>query len=240
MKKAIVFDLDDTLYLRSEPYLRAVREVFGTAGEGREDDLIRASRRCSYEQYEKRCRGEIDYETMIRRRTVNTFAVFHRELSEEEAQAFEAVYAEQLETITLRPVMAAVLSENLAAGGINGLITNGPSVRQREKITRLGLERFIPPEYMLISSELGLEKPEPAIFRLFEERSGLSAGSCLMVGDHAGNDIAGALAVGWHAAYLVRPPEVRQPVKGPQPDLVTASEEALQRFLERSWYPTEA
>lgn len=255
MKNVIVFDLDDTLYLRSDPYLAAVRQVFGSRFDDRSSDLLRTSRHHSYIQYNRRCRGEIDYDEMIRRRTVDTFAVFDCPLSDDDAYAFETVYVRELNNISVRPVMAEILAMIREKGHVSGLITNGPGHRQREKIARLGLASWISPDLWVISQEVGCEKPDEAIFRLFEEKGHFRPEQCWMVGDHFENDIQGALKAGWHGLYLKR--EAEQTADVPktaanentaagteiirsdtteavrQPDFSTVSEAELKAFLEK-------
>src|SRR5439155_11242228 len=49
-----------------------------------------------------------------------------------------------------------------------GIITNGMTEIQREKIQRLGLEPYF--DIILISQEVGLTKPDPRLFRMAIER----------------------------------------------------------------------
>jgi len=75
------------------------------------------------------------------------------------------------------------------------LVTNGAPAVQREKLEATGLaSRF---EAIVISGELGIGKPEPAIFTAALARVGASAEDAVMVGDSLERDIAGA-----HAAHI--------------------------------------
>ncbi|WP_179232699.1 HAD-IA family hydrolase [Paenibacillus rigui] len=57
---------------------------------------------------------------------------------------------------------------------------------------------------VIVSTEVGLEKPDPAIFRLALERSGLSAEEVLYVGDHDRNDIWAPNQAGIDAVKIKR------------------------------------
>ena len=57
---------------------------------------------------------------------------------------------------------------------------------------------------VIVSTEVGLEKPNPAIFRLALERSGLKAERVLHVGDHDVNDIWAARQAGITAVKVLR------------------------------------
>ena len=57
---------------------------------------------------------------------------------------------------------------------------------------------------MVISGKEGIEKPDPAIFRLALERSGIDPGEAVYVGDHPRIDVEGARAVGMDAVLIDR------------------------------------
>jgi putative hydrolase of the HAD superfamily len=57
-------------------------------------------------------------------------------------------------------------------------------------------------DHVLISSELGAEKPDPAIFRAAERVLGVAPDACLHVGDSRAHDWAGALSAGWNALLV--------------------------------------
>ena len=55
---------------------------------------------------------------------------------------------------------------------------------------------------IVVSQRVGVIKPHPAIFEHTATALGVAPGAILHVGDDWAADIAGALAAGWHAAYL--------------------------------------
>jgi HAD superfamily hydrolase (TIGR01549 family) len=59
-------------------------------------------------------------------------------------------------------------------------------------------------EVVVISAEVEVRKPHPAIFRHVLDRLGLSARDVLFVGDNPGEDVAGALGVGIPVAWVAR------------------------------------
>ena len=56
------------------------------------------------------------------------------------------------------------------------------------------------------SCEVGMRKPDPAIYRLACERLGVAPGASLFIDDHQGN-VAGAQAIGMHAVWCGLTPE---------------------------------
>ena len=59
-------------------------------------------------------------------------------------------------------------------------------------------------DLMVISGKEGIEKPDPEIFRLALDRSGIDAADALYVGDHPRIDVEGARAVGMEAVLIDR------------------------------------
>lgn len=85
--------------------------------------------------------------------------------------------------------------EHLARRARLALVTNGLSDVQRSRLSRLGIETLF--ETVVISSEVGVTKPRPEIFRFAFERLGNpSRDTAVMVGDSLTSDMAGAIGFG--------------------------------------------
>ena len=83
-----------------------------------------------------------------------------------------------------------------------GLVTNGPADLQREKIARTGLDRWF--EEIAISAEIGIGKPDPAIFHRVIDALSVPPGQTVMVGDAPERDVVGARACGMRAVWVDR------------------------------------
>ncbi|KAK7872214.1 hypothetical protein R5R35_001772 [Gryllus longicercus] len=70
-----------------------------------------------------------------------------------------------------------------------GLITNGPSRAQWEKVHTLNLRQYF--DCILVSGDLPWEKPDQNIFLEACQYLGVQPRNCLMVGDKLETDIAG-------------------------------------------------
>jgi putative hydrolase of the HAD superfamily len=66
-----------------------------------------------------------------------------------------------------------------------------------------GIGEFLPRRF--ISTELGWEKPDSAIYRHVAEQLRIAPGSILSVGDHARNDVEAPRKAGWQALQIERP-----------------------------------
>ena len=83
-----------------------------------------------------------------------------------------------------------------------GIITNGPADIQRPKIERLAIASHFP--LIIVSGEAGVWKPDPAIFRIALEETGVTADAAIYVGDSAVHDVPGAQAAGLRAVWINR------------------------------------
>jgi putative hydrolase of the HAD superfamily len=90
------------------------------------------------------------------------------------------------------------------------LVTNGAACLQREKLAASGLSGYC--DVVVISSEVGIAKPDAAIFGHALAQLGSDPRSAIMVGDSLARDVDGAVAAGlrgvWvNRAGLARPPD---------------------------------
>ena len=84
------------------------------------------------------------------------------------------------------------------------LVTNGGGPTQRAKLRATGLDEIFG-MHVYISGELGMEKPDPAIFRHACARLQERPEACLYVGDYPPEDERGARAAGLRFALATRP-----------------------------------
>ncbi|AXI81301.1 HAD family hydrolase [Peterkaempfera bronchialis] len=100
----------------------------------------------------------------------------------------------------------AALRAARTAGWTLGIVSNGGTVPQLDKIRRTGLAPLV--DGWVISEEAHCAKPDPEIFRIAARRCGIPtsrsawAARTWMVGDHAPADIAGATVSGLYSVWL--------------------------------------
>jgi phosphoserine phosphatase len=94
-----------------------------------------------------------------------------------------------------------------------GVVTNGASDFQRTKLERTGLaEEF---DAVVVSSDVGAGKPDPAVFHAALDALGVDAGDAVMIGNDRARDVEGAQAAGIRALWV----QHRGPVDGAISDL---------------------
>jgi putative hydrolase of the HAD superfamily len=80
------------------------------------------------------------------------------------------------------------------------IITNGFEEIQAKKLRNSNIHSFF--EHVINSEMAGVKKPDPRIFHLALERTGVLPNKALMIGDNLEADILGARAVGFHTIHL--------------------------------------
>ncbi|MBD9427094.1 HAD family hydrolase [Pseudomonas sp. PDM15] len=114
--------------------------------------------------------------------------------------------------------------ERLAMRYTLGVITNGNA-----DVHRLGLADYF--RFALCAEELGIGKPDPHPFQTALQHAGVAAEQAVHIGDHPGDDIAGAHAAGLRAIWFN--PQGK-PWEGEQlPDAQIRSLAELPALLER-------
>lgn len=80
------------------------------------------------------------------------------------------------------------------------LLSNAQAEFTRPEIEMLGLNRYF--DGILLSSEEGYKKPSPVFFKRLLQRYRLEPSECMMIGNDAKSDIAGARRMGIASLYI--------------------------------------
>jgi len=102
-----------------------------------------------------------------------------------------------------RPVAGALaLLQRLRPTCKIGIVTNNRTAEQQQKLRFLGLASLV--DALITSEQVGVLKPDPAIYAVALARLGASPAETVMVGDNWTADVLGALAVGIRPVWLNR------------------------------------
>ena len=145
--RVICFDLDDTLYKEIDYLKSAYREIAGYAAE-----------HCHGCSAPVSVLAHKAYEVMLAayREGGNAFEALNRFLGLNlPASDYLYIYRNHKPKIALSEDVVRMLDTLKVKGVRIGLITDGRSVQQRNKIEALGLSRWIDDEDMVISEEFG-------------------------------------------------------------------------------------
>ena len=144
-----------------------------------------------------------DHLTVLERRIQRLCLVLNHQSPKEELSHMADKIAEAWQTeISIDPEALPVLSALKRDKKTIGLVSNfdhPPHVRR--VLSQNGLEAIF--DTTIISSEVGVKKPDPAIFALALQQTGISPTDAVYVGDTE-EDVAGAIAAGIHPILIAR------------------------------------
>ena len=97
------------------------------------------------------------------------------------------------------PDVAAAIPRLAKAGLTMGIITSGLTVKQAEKLVRLGVLPHLDPQGIFITEQLGISKPNPKLWQHACRELKLKPADCAYVGDHPVHDVEPVRKIGMTA-----------------------------------------
>lgn len=221
--RGFLFDADNTLFDFDRCEAEALSETIGShISSGSE--LLAEYRRINALLWERFARNDIDPESL----KVERFRLLLRRIrSKEDPEKTADRFLRRLaRKHYLMPHAAAVLG-HLSGRALTGLVTNGFEFVQKSRIARAELEVFF--DHILISEEIGVAKPDPAIFLLASTLLNLPPHDILCVGDDPVTDIQGAHAAGMATCWYSPSPR-GYPRSCAPPDITITDLQELKGF----------
>jgi putative hydrolase of the HAD superfamily len=202
--KHIFFDLDHTLWDFETNSKKALTQIF-------EENQLTEKGVPSFEKFHEKYvpindrywaryhNGIVTKEQVRHGRffdTLREFKISDSELAEKMAESY----------VTISPRMNALFPDAvdvlkyLQEKYKLHLITNGFAEVQWIKIEHSGLKPFF--EHIIISEEVGTQKPNKEIFEIAMDRAATHAEECIMIGDNYSTDIVGAKNAGMDQVFF--------------------------------------
>ncbi|MBV9409039.1 MAG: HAD family hydrolase [Candidatus Eremiobacteraeota bacterium] len=229
----VLFDLDDTLHDDSTAYRSAARAVAEPLA--REHGFDPVALVDAYDEEANRFWGGLTAASLGRAigderermwgAALRAVGIDDAALAREAAAGYVRARADAL---TLFPGALDVLVALRARGCKLGLVTNGFAATHHEKIDRLGLRERM--DAFFIADEVGMVKPDPALFLHACRALGSDPAHTAMVGDRYERDVRGAHAAGLFTV-LLDVHALPVPADGPAPDAVVTKIGAIMEVL---------
>ena len=179
--RVICFDLDDTLYKEID-YLKSAYMEIAEFAAGQCTGCSESVNILAIKAYNRMLDAYLE--------GLNAFVELNRFLGlEQPLRDYLYIYRHHKPKIALSEDVVKTLDALKAEDIRLGLITDGRSVQQRNKIEVLGLGRWIENEDVVISEEFGSEKPTLANYEYY-------------VGDNLNKDFIAPNSLGWMTVCL--------------------------------------
>ncbi|QGK72377.1 HAD-IA family hydrolase [Allosaccharopolyspora coralli] len=190
-------DIDDTLLDNAASSRSGLAALVG------HDAAWPVWRRTTDEHYARYLAGDVDFDTMLHERTRAFFAEFGELLTDAEVARREhhRMCAMQRAWRLFHDV-APCLEWLHASGYRLAAVTNAPGGYQRKKMASVGLSGVF--DAVIISGEVGVAKPDPAIFEIACAELGVPSHQVLHVGDRLDVDATAAVRAGLRGVWLDR------------------------------------
>ena len=178
-RKVVVFDLDDTLYKEIDFLVSAYREIASLL---EKPEIVPLMMKWYHD-------GENVFQKL------NLYLGLDKPITE-----YLAIYRNHIPNISLSGGVEDMLNELVYRNVTLGLITDGRSISQRNKIKALGLERWFVNKNIIISEEFGSEKTDERNYRYFVEQ--YPGASFAYVGDNPKKDFVVPNLLHWKTIML--------------------------------------
>ncbi|SDF35056.1 putative hydrolase of the HAD superfamily [Mucilaginibacter pineti] len=213
MKKHIFFDLDHTIWDFDKNAEEALHELYhihklDSIGLTSADVFIETYTRNNHQLWAQYHMGEITKEELREARFKKTFVQLglHPDVMPD---GFEDAYVKLCPTKTNLFPHAHETLTYLQSKYTLHLISNGFKESQAIKIAGTNLAPYF--QHIIISEDVGVNKPDPAIFKYAVDIALTTADESLMIGDSLEADVYGAINFGMDAIFF-------NPFNAPKPD----------------------
>ena len=201
--RAILFDLDDTLF----DHRRASALALTAMHAAHAPDLAFERFACKHAEvleifHARFLAGEFTLDQARVARMQALFSAFDRQINIATAEGAARLYREQHQANRSLVSGATELLDALHDHCRLGIVTNNSTAEQIEKLRALNIASYF--DAVVISEDVGVYKPDPKIFAIALDRIDVAAQDAVFIGDNWTSDIVGALNVGMAAVWLDR------------------------------------
>ncbi len=197
MLRAILFDLDDTLFdhrLCARTALTTLYEAYEAFRSRSFAEVERLHAGFLEELHRRVTSGELPLDYARRERFQRLFAAVGEAPADqtvaEAAETYRGGYMRIRRAVAGAAGLLAAVKERAQVG----IVSNNLLEEQRGKLRQCALDEYV--DVLVVSEEAGMSKPDPRIFQIALDRLGCRPDEVVMVGDSWAADVIGARAAG--------------------------------------------
>ncbi len=217
--KAVLFDIDDTLFSTTEfarnARARAVDAMIETGLDATHEEIAAELQEVVREfgsNYNQHYNKLIQRLPPHQKRDVNPALIVAAGMAAYHDTKFKGLRAFD----DVEPFLKALSNAKIRTG----IITHGWTTKQSEKLIRLGLVPLLGPRNVFISDQVGISKPNVKLYQHALREMGLLPGEVLYVGDNLAHDIVPPVSIGMHTAWIRRAAREGQDVEAANPEFI--------------------
>ena len=200
MIKAVIFDIDNTLYSYDNAHEQAFPKLAAYAEE--ELGIPEEEFREAYSREYAAVRKQLGETAATHNRLIRIQRVLETRglpLTPHVLRMTDVYWYSLMDAMEPSPHAVETIRALKASGLRLGIGTDMTARVQFQKLERLGmLENF---DFIVSSEEAGMDKPAPGLFALCAKKAGCRPEECLFIGDSLKRDVRGALDAGMSAAW---------------------------------------
>ncbi len=200
---AIFFDIDDTLFSTSvfaEKARRGAIEAMIGAGMQAEQQVAMRELEEVIAEFSSNYGGHFD--KVLDRLGPESHAGHNRAVIV--AAGVVAYHETKWRELKVHDDVYEVLKWLSTTGLLRGVVSAGITIKQAEKLVRLGVLEFLTPSAIFFTDQVGFSKPNPKLYRRVLQRLSLQPTRCLYVGDNPTHDIDPCNREGWSTVRIRR------------------------------------
>jgi putative hydrolase of the HAD superfamily len=203
--KAVIFDLDDTLFAHTASATAAIHAWVPQLGGTPTNELVAQWFVIERHTFDQWLAGALTKQDQRRGRLRAFLPLIGHPVpatDDELDEIFTGFLDRYRECWSAFPDARPALEVARSNGWRIGVLTNGTTSQQNAKLTAIGLAGLV--DVVSTSEQLGVSKPAPQAYRLACEALGVDPADTMMIGDNLELDVEGARAAGLSAQHLDR------------------------------------
>lgn len=224
MVKALIFDIDNTLYSYDKAHAVAIQKLYDYAQQnlGLDPQTLDQEQKAAAAVVKQHLNWEC---AALHNRTMRWQMLMEKHgFSLEHALTMGELYWDTLIGVA-EPEPGAIecLTRLKEAGYVLGVGTDMTLEYQLKKLKKLQMLPLF--DFLVSSEEVNIEKPDPKVFLTCAEKADVSPEACLFVGDSMKKDVMGPRAVGMQSLWYCPNPE--KVAQHPEIDSITHFDQLL-------------
>jgi len=201
MLKAIIFDIDNTLYDYDTANALAIDALrqYTNINFGWSSEETDAKIKAAYSSIQ----NEIGKKAAIHNRLIRYQRILetdHLPLHPYALEMYDLYWNTLIDSAKAYDGAESALEQLKAAGYVLGIGTNMTSVIQFRKLTKFGLLKYF--DFVVTSEESDCEKPQKELFLQCAAKAGYDPSFCLYIGDSLIHDIIASEEAGFHTLWF--------------------------------------